>query len=438
MIAFDKVRRNGNSKFGQPYFQDMYYGWIIVAVGFISMAFWFGIRSSFSVFYVALLEDYSWSRAQAAWGQSMALITYTVLAPVVGGLVDRFGPRRVIGPGIMILFAGLVLCSTMRSLSQFYVFYGIVMAAGVTSIGIVPYTAILAQWFEENRGLANGIAVSGMGMGTFVLVPLSQHFITLWGWRATFVILGGLALVVLLPINALLLRYKPNHSKPYSIPTNRMKLIGKKHSGKGKKIHIETDLDFKRVMQSGNFWALMLFPLFVIIGIYIILVHNVKFLVDTGVSKMTAALVLALIGVISSLFRIFWGWLSDRIGREKTYTMGMICLCAGAICLILIDLFGKMGVVWLFFIFYGIGWGVTAPMFMTTAADLFKGKTFGLIYGLVEGGIGLGAAFGAWIGGFIFDKTQSYRAAFALAFVVFIISSLFIWIAAPRRAKRIL
>jgi MFS family permease len=117
--------------------------------------------------------------------------------------------------------------------------------------------------------------------------------------------------------------------------------------------------------------------------------------------------------------------------------MGMICLCAGAIFLILIDLFTKRGLVYLFFIFFGIGWGVTAPMFMSASADLFKGKIFGLIFGLVEGGIGLGAAFGAWIGGFIFDKTQSYRSAFALAVGVFIISSVFIWIAAPRKVKRI-
>jgi MFS family permease len=437
MSVFDKMRGHGNPKAEYPYFQDMYYGWIIVAVGFISMAFWFGIRSSFSVFYVALLEDYSWSRAQTAWGQSMALITYTVLAPVVGGLMDRFGPRRVIVLGILILFTGLVLCSTIHSLTHFYIFYGVVMAAGVTSIGIVPYTAILAHWFEENRGLANGIAVSGMGVGTFVLVPFSQHFISSWGWRATFVMLGGLILVLLLPINALLLRHKSKHLKTHSIAGNYIKLIGKQCYVEGGKTPVAAESDFKRILWTHNFWALILFPLFVTMGIYIILVHHIKFLVDAGVPKMTAAFILAMIGIISSLFRVFWGWLSDRIGREKTYTMGMICLCAGAVCLILIDLFAKRGLVYLFFIFFGIGWGVTAPMFMSAAADLFRGRIFGLIFGLVEGGIGLGAAFGAWIGGFIFDKTQSYRSAFALALVVFIISSIFIWFAAPRRAKRI-
>ena len=90
-----------------------------------------------------------------------------------------------------------------------------------------------------------------------------------------------------------------------------------------------------------------------------------------------------------------------------------------------------------FSIFFGIGWGVTAPMFMSTAADLFKGKAFGLIYGIVEGAIGIGGAFGAWIGEYIFDRTMSYQLSFFLAIVVFILSYLFIWLAAPRKIDKI-
>lgn len=79
--------------------------------------------------------------------------------------------------------------------------------------------------------------------------------------------------------------------------------------------------------------------------------------------------------------------------------------------------------------------GVTAPMFMASAADLFKGRLFGLIYGIIEGFIGLGAAFGTWIAGVIFDTTQSYRWAFVMAIIVFGLSSVFMWLAAPRRAS---
>ena len=351
--------------------------------------FWLGIRTSFSVFYVALLEEFSWERGESAGVQSIALLTYTLLAPLVGGMIDRFGPRRVILPGILILSMGLVLCATVDSLTRFFILYGVVMGAGITCIGIVSYSAILAHWFEKKRGLASGIAVSGMGLGTFVLVPLSQQLISTWGWRTTFVITGLLVLVILLPINGLFLRHKPQDVGQLvdgrTTPENTGN-TGSKNSARSTQV---TDWTIKGAFLSVRFWSLVAFSFFSIIGIYIILVHNVKFLVDQGIDKMTAALVFALVGVISSVFRIFWGWLSDRIGREITFTMGILCACLGAGSLLLLEKTGAKGFALGFSIFFGMGWGVTAPMYMAIAADLFKGRIFGLIYGIIEGGIGV-------------------------------------------------
>jgi MFS family permease len=412
-----------------------YYGWIIVAVALISMAFWFGIRASFSVFYVALLEDFSWNRGDSAGVQSMALITYTVTAPLVGGLIDRFGPRRVVVPGILILALGLILCRTIETLSQFYLLYGVVMGTGITCIGIVTYSAILAHWFEKRRGLASGIALSGMGLGTFVLVPLSQSFIAIWGWRLTFVVLGGLILIIVLPLNALFLRHKP-----LELDQCVDGLENKAPSNEAGSCAMEAnDAQFGwtaiKVISSGRFWAMMAFAFFAIIGLYIILVHNVRFLVDQGVAKMTAAFIFALVGVISAIFRIFWGWLSDRIGREITYVMGIACGCLGAGSLLLFEAYGLPLFTYSFSIFFGMGWGVTAPMFMAVAADLFHGKIFGLIYGVMEAGVGIGGAFGAWVAGFIFDRTQSYQMAFVLVIVALLLSCIFIWLAAPRKLR---
>jgi len=415
---------------------DFFYGWIIVAVALVSMAFWLGIRSSFSVFYVALLEDFHWTRAGSAGVQSMALITYTVLAPLVGTLIDRFGPRRVVIPGILVLAFGLVLCSSIKSLNQFYLFYGVVMGSGITCIGIITYSAILAHWFEKKRGLASGIAVSGMGLGTFLLVPLSQGFITMAGWRMTFIITGALVLIVLLPVNAILLRHKPRDVGQYpdglklpEAPSGALDLQKNVNQA-------SADWTLSKAAQSPRFWALIIFPFLSVTGIYIILVHNVKFLVDQGIDKMTAALIFSMVGVISSIFRIFWGWLSDRIGREITFTTGILCACMGVGCLILFESSGLKPFTYGFFVLFGMGWGVTAPMFMTTAADLFKGRIFGLIYGFIEAGIGMAGAIGAWGAGFVFDQTQSYRYAFFFAIFVLLLSCAFIWLAAPRKFRR--
>lgn len=305
----------------EPRLGQFYYGWMIVGVGLMSMAFWLGIRATFSVFYAALLEDFPWSRGETAGIQSMVLITYTIMAPIVGGLIDRFGPRRVIVPGIFLLALGLILCGYVNTLVQFYVFYGIIMATGATSVGVVSYTAVLAQWFERKKGVASGLAVSGMGLGTFLLAPLSQHFISLWGWRLAFVLLGSLALIILVPLNGFFLRHKP---KELGLLPNGLRLGESPDKGPEVMGIQWTGIDWTlgMVLKTGRFWSLMVLAFLVVIGVYIILVHHVRFLLDSGIEKMEAAFVLASIGIISSGFRIFWGWLSDHIGREATYTMG--------------------------------------------------------------------------------------------------------------------
>lgn len=275
-----------------------------------------------------------------------------------------------------------------------------------------------------------------MGIGTFVLVPLSQSFISTWGWRTAFIITGALVLIILLPANAIFLRHKPEDmgqcldgSKPSEVPELPLSQKEIKHDK-------ESDWTLKRAIQTGRFWSLIAFPFLSITGIYIVLVHNVKFMVDQGIEKMAAALIFAMVGVISSIFRIFWGWLSDRIGREKTFTMGILCACLGVGSLLLLEGSGSRLFAYSFFIFFGIGWGVTAPMYMSVSADLFKGRIFGLIYGFLEAGVGLAGALGAWAAGFIFDKTMSYSGAFILAIVVMLMSCVFVWLAAPRKFNR--
>jgi MFS family permease len=184
-----------------------------------------------------------------------------------------------------------------------------------------------------------------------------------------------------------------------------------------------------------DFGLLIGFTFLSFTGIFLVFVHNVKFMVDQGINKMTAAFIFAMVGIVSSLFRIFWGWLSDRIGREKTFTAGALCACLGVMSLLMIGRTGETVFAYAFFIFFGMGWGVTAPMYMAVSADLFKGKEFGLIYGIVEGGVGIAGALGSWMGGFIFDRTGSYQLAFSLAIIFYILSITFVWLAAPRKVR---
>jgi MFS family permease len=424
----------GHKKFAAlPFF----YGWIIVGLGMLSMGFWTGIRSSFSVFYVALLDEFHWSRGGAAGVQSLAFVVYLFLSPLIGGLIDRYGPKRVIVPGALILCAGLVFSSFTSSLAQFYFFYGVVVATGVSFISIVAYSSILAHWFEKKRGVAVGFAVSGMGLGTFALVPLAQYLISLWGWRASFVALAAIVFVALVPPSIIFLRHKPSDLdlRPDGAIEGEVT--------KGKRVEImdaswaQTGWTLKGALGTTRYWALLAFAFFSITPVYLMVVHSVRFLVDQGLDKMSAAFILALVGIVSLGMRIFWGWLSDRIGREPTFSAGAFFIALSSVALILIELTGRTGFAYFFAISLGMGWGVTAPMFITISADLFQGRQFGLIYGVVEGVIGGGCAFGAWFGGFIFDRTHTYQTAFVLCAAFALLSCLLVWFSAPRKVRRI-
>jgi MFS family permease len=419
----------------KPFTWPFYYGWIIVAIGFLSMGVWLAMRATFSVFLVALLDEFHWSRAAAAGVQSVSFIVYTFSAPLAGALIDRFGPRRIILPGIVILCAGLLLSSYVQNLTQLYIFYGVIVAFGVTFVSIIAFSAILSHWFEKKRGLASGVAVSGVGVGTFVLVPLTQYLIGAMGWRSAFMVLAGLVFVLLFPISALFLRHKPAELglKPDGSAAaagrkkKRMEVVDPTWAG--------TDWTLARAARQGRFWNLLIFCFLSIIPVYVLLIHGMKLLVDRGFDKMGAAFLIALLGITSSAFRIFWGWLSDRKGREITFTLGALSMALGAFCLLVVDAGGPLKIAYLCVLLFGCGWGVTAPTYMSVSADLFQGRSFGLIYGVTEAIIGLGCALGPWLGGYTFDKTGSYQTILWVSIAAALASCPFAWLAAPRKVR---
>jgi len=418
-----------------------YYGWVIVGLAMISMSFWFGVRTTFSVFFVALIDHFQWSRAEAAGAQSIAMLVYMIMAPIIGTLVDRIGPRKTILPGIFLTGLGFLLCTQIESLLQFYVFFGAIVGIGVTCLSIAPNTVLLAHWFEHRRGTANGLASMGIGTGVLFFVPLMQYLISSKGWQFAYLIFGLLILMIPLPLNAFFLKHTP-------------KELGLLPDGETLKRIEETDLkkvteigmvcspstrdemSYQDILKAPRFWGLLLFPSLVSFGAYFIIVHHVKYLTDFGVDKMWAASLFAGIGALSSGFRFFWGWFSDWRGREIAFTLGMICFALGILFLLLFETFRVTPILYLFAACFGSGWGATAPLFMSIAADLYKGRNFGWVYGTLEGVLGIGAALGAYVGGAIFDRTGSYFWGFILIMILNLISIPLVWLVAPRRFRR--
>ena len=418
-----------------------YYGWVIVGLAMISMSFWFGIRTTFSVFFVALIDHFHWSRAEAAGAQSIAMLVYMIMAPIIGTLVDRIGPRKTILPGIFLTGLGFLLCTQIESLLQFYVFFGAIVGIGVTCLSIAPNTVLLAHWFEHRRGTANGLASMGIGTGVLFFVPLMQYLISIKGWQFAYLIFGLLILMIPLPLNAFFLRHTPKELGllPDGETLKRIEETDlKKVTETGMVCSPSTrdEMSYQDILKAPRFWGLLLFPSLVSFGAYFIIVHHVKYLTDFGVDKMWAASLFAGIGALSSGFRFFWGWFSDRRGREIAFTLGMICFTLGILFLLLFETFHVTPILYLFAACFGSGWGATAPLFMSIAADLYKGRNFGWVYGTLEGVLGIGAALGAYVGGAVFDRTGSYFWGFILIMIFNLISIPLVWLVAPRKFRK--
>ena len=407
--------------------QKFFYGWLIVGVSFVSMAFWMGIRSSFSLFYAKLVDELGWTRADMALSQSITFLMYMISVPFIGGFIDRFGPKKVIIPGVILTGAGLALCATIKTIFAMYVFYGLIVGIGTPFISIVAYSSVLAHWFKKKRGLASGIATSGMGVGTFGLVVLSKILIGTYGWRQAFLILGLLTLCLLLPANGMFLRHRPEEIGLGPDGVQNCLPQGKDRARKKK---------IGRILKSREFVMCVGFASLALLAVHVILVHNVRILMDQGIPMEKAANALAMVGLLSSFFRVFWGWLSDKKGRELSYTSGAVFLLLSSVFLF----FTKAEREWSLYIFvltFSAGWAVTAPSFMALLADLFKGEQFGAIYGLFESIIyGLSVA-GVWIVGLIYDLTGTYwPTTFVIIVASVILSVWIIWLIDPARLNR--
>src|SRR5438477_7434978 len=171
--------------------------WVVVGTVWVTLAIASGLYFSFPIFFVALVEEFGWSRGATAAAFSISSVVQGVLAPFVGILVDRLGPRRVMLGGAWVLGGACVLASRIGSLWSLYAVTGVLAAVGVCAVSSVPTGVLMARWFADRRSTAMGLAFSGMGAGVLALGPLAQWLIVGYGWRGAYLVLGVGTLAVL-------------------------------------------------------------------------------------------------------------------------------------------------------------------------------------------------------------------------------------------------
>jgi len=185
-----------------------FYGWIVVAVGFVIMAVGYALRNSFSVFYPAIVESFGWGRGNTALIFSIQMLVYGSVSPVVGRLVDRIDPRVVLSVGACIMGGGMALCSLATTQWEFYLLFGVMLAIGLSMVGITPLGAIVSKWFVRKRGLVFGILAAGFGV-SLISAPIAQSLISSFGWQNAYVIIGLFSIPLLVPLCILFIRRSP-------------------------------------------------------------------------------------------------------------------------------------------------------------------------------------------------------------------------------------
>jgi MFS family permease len=395
----------------------------LVALAFLHIGVGRGLHGTFGVFFVAMLDAFGWSRAATAGAISLAIVFEGLCLPWVGGLIDRFGGRKTLISGGLVLCAGLGFASTTSALWQFYFWIGIVSATGIALIGMVPHVAIITREFPRRRGTALGIAWAGGGLGIVLLVPAVQLMVDRWGWSTAYVGLAAIALLLIIPPVQIFLPGSRANLEPAKIPaSSHTSLLPS----------ADNDWTVKRALTNSAFWLLFIARTLASLGNQVIVTHQIAHAIDIGYSSVFAASIFGLMGVISIGGRILFGYLADVMNRELVFTWVQIVSALGIFALLAMQDATTPWLLYIYAVGYGLGQGSRALVLSAISADIFHGKHFGAIFGFFTFSIGIGGAIGAWLGGFLFDVTQSYTVPFWVSLACLIISVFIVW--ASRRA----
>ncbi|MBI4641612.1 MAG: MFS transporter [Candidatus Tectomicrobia bacterium] len=414
----------------------IYHGWIIVFISFVTLVIGSSAYTSFSVFYVALLEEFHWFRADTAGAFSLHMIVFCVAAPFIGWAIDRFGPRIVMPLGVTVLAIGLGLNSQVAQIWHLYVTVGIIMTIGSACIMTIPHTAILANWFVKKRTTATGIVFSGLGVGGLLIAPLSQYLISHIGWRASYLIIASAIFLILVPLIAIFQRHRPQDmgllpdgDLPEVLPLNQ----DVRHI-------VENDPPLhnwtpRTALKTYRFWALIGYFLCLSIKRNTLEVHQVAYLVDKGYGKLFAASIVGIVNIISSVGSIGGGVIADRRGKEQAFLWITALEVVGIVLLATLTGPPHTSQLYLSALLFGLGSGASSSIGLAATADIFHGRHFATIYAMTNIGYGLGGAFGPWFGGYVYDRLGSYGWMFIMVMLGSIFSCLAIWIAGPTRRE---
>jgi MFS family permease len=400
------------------------HGWIVVAAAFWVIAVTSGSFYSYGVFFKPMLAEFGWNRQLGSGVMGVACLIYVLILPFVGHLADRRGPRWVMAVSAGLLGLGYVLGSGIRSALQLYLFVGVL--GGLSYPGLLPVpVAVVSRWFDRNRGLALGIALAGVGVGTLAMPALLALLVSAYGWRTAFAVLGFAVCLSCVPPCLMAMRDPEGNgaSPPAAGPPEILGAGSQAENGPG--------LSMREAIRTRVFWILFAQYGICIAVLGMMMIHIVPHLTDRGMSSTTAANVLGAIGLGSVFGRILAGILADKYGVIRILAA---CLIAKVIVLFFFPRASGFAVAYVLGVCYGVSYGGFMVVIPALTSLLFGLQAMGAIFATVSVAEGIGFGVGSYLAGYIWDVTGSYQRMFQIAVVlIFVAMVLPLFIRVPKK-----
>ena len=370
----------------------IHYSWVIAAVGLVTLITSAGFRSTTGILIVPLQNEFGWSRATISFAVAINLVIYGLGGPFAAAFVERYGMRRVITVAVLGISLGAGLSTRMNAPWQLDVLWGVVNAAATGAIS-VPLGAMIAnRWFATRRGLVTGLLTASSATGQLIFLPLLAWIVTQWGWRYAAGTAAAVALVVVLPLVLVFMRDRPFDKgiAPYGSDVVEPPTPS---TGNPFATAVRT---LGTVRRSRAFWLLA--GSFFICGAStngLIGTHLIPAAMDHGFGEVTAASLLATIGVFDLIGTLCSGWLTDRY--DPRILLAWYYGLRGLSLLALPYVFGspRFGLI-LFVVFYGLDWVATVPPTVALTAEIFGRESVGIVFGWIFAAHMAGAAVAAW------------------------------------------
>jgi MFS family permease len=378
-----------------------YYGYVIAASCFGIQAIGIGTYISYGVFFNSLASEFGWSRAAISGASSTAFFLMGLFGIFVGRLNDKVGPRNVMAVNGFLFGLGHLLMSKLGVIWQLYVFYGIIIGIGLSSVDVIALSTT-ARWFVKKRGIMTGIVKIGTGAGQFIIPLMASMLITRYGWRTSYFIIGAWVLLSLVAI-AQLLRRDPSQISPLQDCHNDVSGGKRGLAGEG--------LTLGETVHTRQFWIICAVNLSIVFCFLSIMMHIVPHAQDIKISATRAATVLSTIGGVSMIGRFIIGIAIDRIGSKRAMILCSILLIVG---LLWLQIAKELWMLYVFAMICGIAYGGHFTTMSPIVAEFFGLNAHGVLFGMVAFSGTIGGAIGPIMAGYIFDVTAGYSLAFWL------------------------